>query len=401
MSNGSGSWLFAMSKLICNSVDLVNVTLSPIKDVKFNNYSNFTEVLLPHFKLTKMGIPEAKDIHIIQETIAKINPEIIHIWGLEGFWTQLYAKGYIKGNVIVEIQGLLQPCYEVFWGGISPREFVLRSICLRNLLYRNSFLPNRRRVFKEKGNQANAMLKNCKVVSTQSDWVRGQIKFNLSPYCKIYNTLRPIRSEFWEAEKWQKHVGTCRIFTSMSYYLPFKGIHVLIKAVSILKKKYDNVILEIAGVEKKDLIWYRQFSYLKYLQKLSKQLGVADNVIYVGSLTAKQIVEHLQCSDVFVNPSFVESFSASTAEALALGVPTVTAYAGAMPDFSKNRNVALYYSPMDYSDCASKILTLLENHEVREALIKNANIEMESLCSSDKVLERQLSIYECMMSNNV
>lgn len=398
ISNGSGSWLFAMSKIIRKSVELVNMTSTTVDEVVCNKYEDLTEVIIPNYKL-KNGLPSEGEINQIVTAVEEIKPDIIHIWGIEGFWAQLYVDGYIKGNVIVEIQGLLHPCYEVFWGGLNPYTFVFKSLCIRNLLYGSSFLPKRRRIFQKRGEQSESVLGRCKVVSTQSNWVREQIQFVLDSKCKIYKTLRPIRNEFWEAEKWHKHSGSCRIFTSMSYFMPFKGIHVLIKAVSILKKKYSNVVLEIAGVEQSDLVWYRQFSYTKYLRGLSKHLGIEDNVVYVERLSAKQIVEHLHRCDVFVNPSFVESFSASTAEALAMGVPTVAAYSGAMPDFSTNKDVALYYSPMDYTACAAKILTLIENEDVRNELCCNAQNEIAVLCGSENVHNVQLSIYKDVFDN--
>lgn len=398
INKGSGSWLFAMSKIICDSVELINATLSSVEQVTYNNYGSFSEVLIPSYKL-KDGIPEEKNICTIQETIENINPDIIHIWGLESFWGSLYAKGYIKGKVILEVQGLMKPCYEVFWAGLNPFSVVMKTLCVRDIVYPNSRLLRGRKAFKFRSQQSEYVLSNCNTISTQSRWVRDQIKFLIGKQCKVYNTLRPIRQEFWDASPWQAHRNSCRIFTSMSYYLPFKGIHVLIQAVALLKQKYSNVLLEIAGVEEKDTIWYRQFAYIKLLIKLAKKMGVIDNVKFVGRLSASEIICHLHACDVFVNPSFVESYSASTAEALAVGVPTVVAYSGAMPDFSVNKKVSLYYSPMDYADCAAKITTMIENDKVRNELTENAKNEVKNLCGSESVKKVQLAIYNEVLKN--
>ncbi len=396
VSKGSGSWLFAMCRIICNSVELINATLSNVDQVVYNKYDTFSEVLIPKFKL-KDGIPEEKNTKVIQEVIETINPDIIHIWGIEGFWGLLYAKGFIKGRVILEIQGLMGPCYESFWGGINPKMFALRSRCLREFLYSGSRLYKNRKVFMERSKQSEYVLSTCRAVSTQSRWVRNQIKFVIGEGCKVYNTLRPIRQEFWDAEQWKSHDNSYKIFTSLSYYMPFKGLHILIKALSLLKHNHNNVVLEIAGIEKKDLIWYRQFPYIKYLIKLAKKLDVYNNISFVGRLNASEIVKHLRESDVFVNPSFVESYSATTAEAMAVGIPIVAAYAGAMPDFSANQAVALYYSPMDYVDCAAKITVMMENSTIRNELILNSKNEIKNICGSDRVREAQLGIYYDMM----
>ena len=193
------------------------------------------------------------------------------------------------------------PCYESFWGGINPKMFALRSRCLREFLYSGSRLYKNRKVFMERSKQSEYVLSTCRAVSTQSRWVRNQIKFVIGEGCKVYNTLRPIRQEFWDAEQWKSHDNSYKIFTSLSYYMPFKGLHILIKALSLLKHNHNNVVLEIAGIEKKDLIWYRQFPYIKYLIKLAKKLDVYNNISFVGRLNASEIVKHLRESDVFEN----------------------------------------------------------------------------------------------------
>ena len=400
-SKGSGSWLYAMSKLICNSVELVNATFSNVESVTFNDYHSFSEVLIPRSKM-RGGIPDEKTIKSIQETIERLSPDIIHIWGLENCWSLLYAKGFIKGRVLIEIQGLMGPCHDSFWGGLDPKHVRKESFCIRDVVYPETRLSRVKEQFKRRSEQANFVLSRCAAISTQSRWVREQVQFLISSNCKIYNTLRPIRQNFWDAKPWEEHDGrTCRIFTSMSYYHPFKGVHVLILALPLIKKRYEKVILEIAGVEERDLVWYRQFSYIKYLQKLAQKLNVSDSLVFVGRLNASQIIEHLRLCDVFVNPSFVESFSASTAEALSLGVPSVVSFAGAMPDFSENKQVTLFYSPMDYVSCAAKIIELRDNKNKREELCNNSKKEIKEYCSASNVFKAQMAIYNDLLMTDL
>jgi glycosyltransferase involved in cell wall biosynthesis len=100
----------------------------------------------------------------------------------------------------------------------------------------------------------------------------------------------------------------------------------------------------------------------------------------------------LDC-DVFINPSFVESFSASAVEALSLGVPSLLAYSGAMPGFSEKVRVAEYYNPLDYFDAAAKTLELVNNKEKAESLGGNASAYIRDLCAPGSVCKCQLDIY--------
>lgn len=402
VSDGSGSWLHAMSRLIKDSVELTNVARASVADVTYNSYDTFHEVLIPSFNYKDKKVVKEIVADRIQTIINKINPDIIHIWGTEGCWATLFAQGYVKGKVLLEIQGLMEPISDVFWGGLNPFEVWRKSLCVRNIVYPSQGFHRRISSFQQDGQEEKYILQKAKYVSTQSNWVRDQIQFYLPESCKVYNTLRPIRQEFWDAEPWcRKKDDTVRIFTSMSYYDPFKGMHILAKAVSVLKKKYHKIVLEIAGVRKEDLVWYRQYDCIKYLKKLAIKLGVWNNIEFVGRLTAPQIINHLQNCDVFVNPSFVESFSASTAEALSLGVPTVLAYAGAMPDFSINQDVALYYSPMDHTACAARIVHLVENDEIRKTLTDNARLVIMEKCCNENVKKIQLSIYSDLINRTI
>ena len=103
---------------------------------------------------------------------------------------------------------------------------------------------------------------------------------------------------------------------------------------------------------------------------------------------------------VYVNPSLVESYSAAAAEALLLGVPSVLAYSGAMPDFSEELAVCLYYSPMDYIACAMQIDTLYREGEIRSQLTCNAIKIMTKKCDFENIRQTQLSIYDNIIKSH-
>ena len=121
--------------------------------------------------------------------------------------------------------------------------------------------------------------------------------------------------------------------------------------------------------------------------------------MFLGRLNEKELVEHLLSSDVFINPSFVESFSASSVEALALGVPSLLAYAGAMPEFSNKEKIAEYYCPLDFYDGAAKVLSLLEGDEKNEALSITSYTCIRESFKSEAVRKCQIDIYSKVLSS--
>ena len=391
-SSGSGSWLYGMMNVICNQVELYNITESNIKNVQNIKTSYITEYVLPKYTLVN-GVPSTDNIRVIQEIVNTIQPDIIHVWGIENYWAELYRKGYIKDPVLLEIQGLLSSCASVFYGGLTPSEIKLTH-GFKELIRPFVKLENQYKVYYKKGEMEGKLIGSFKYVSTQSDWTRGQL-FSIidTTSCRIFDTLRPIRNEFYLSKKWSSsHSRNLKIFTSMSYSVPFKGMHILLKAFALIVKKYPNAVLEIAGFNPY-VPYYRCDGYIRYLKRIMKKLKIEKNVFFPGKLNAVQLIEHLLESQLFVNPSFVESYSAATAEALYLGVPSVLSYAGAMPNFGDDGKIALFYSPLDYVDCANKIIRLIGSTNFCEDISINAIQTMTSKCNPQMVADRQIAIY--------
>lgn len=390
--SGSGSWLYGMKSIISGKVDLYNITSTNVPEITKLSSKDIVEYIIPEYPLQD-GIPSSDDISKILGVIAEIQPDIIHIWGMERYWARLYQRGFITGYpVLLEIQGVLSSLCNVFYGGLSPKE-IISTYGFREIVRPWDRLNKQYDRNKERAEDESLILKSFNYISTQSTWTRNQIGFYTSSDCKIYETLRPIRQEFYEAEKWNKKKQEApRIYASVSYNAPFKGLHVLLKALSLIVKKYPTAKLTIAGFNP-NKPFYKENGYNRYVKKLISELELSNNVEFPGSLNAKEIIAHLQNTDVFVNPSFVESYSAAAAEALYLGVPSVLSYAGALPNFSELDNIALYYSPMDFVDCAVKIIGMFEEKDRAIIFSQNSIRRMNEMCSREMVSEKQIRIY--------
>lgn len=94
-----------------------------------------------------------------------------------------------------------------------------------------------------------------------------------------------------------------------------KNVDLIIKTVGILKNSVPGIKCVIIGdgPEKKALI------------KLSKNLGVSENIVFKGFLESHdEVISHIKSSKVFVLPSTREGFGIVVLEANACGIPVVT-----------------------------------------------------------------------------
>lgn len=391
VSKGSGSWLYAMRDLLSDKIDLYNICLGSGSDCTKNEDFGICEYQLPkQFVSSKDKGPLYANIKKIVE---EVHPDIIHIWGTESVWASVFPHIETNVKIVLEIQGLLTSCACVYWAGLTPKE-VRECNSLWGLFIPSLSLKRGYKLLQKKGDKEREIIKQYSIISTQSDWTRRQLlAYGIGVDTNIYQTLRPIRDTFFKSPLWQPHHRTdVIIFTSFSYIVPFKGLHTLLKMMGLLVKHNSNIYLRLAGSSFSGGKYFVD-GYSKYIRKIIKDEGLEKNVEFLGRLDAERLASGLLDCDVFINPSFVESFSAAAVEALSLGVPSLLAYSGAMPGFSEKIKVAEYYNPLDYFDAAAKVIELVENKEKAKKMGDTGSAYIRELCAPDSVCKRQLDIY--------
>lgn len=107
---------------------------------------------------------------------------------------------------------------------------------------------------------------------------------------------------------------------------PQKGVNILIEAVGKLKKELVGYTITIAGPGEE--------SYLEELRTQAIQCGVADIIHFAGAVYAEEKWPLYRKADLFVLPSWSESFGIVVAEALACGTPVITTKGAPWEDLS-------------------------------------------------------------------
>lgn len=395
---GTGSWLQPLAEKLQESgeVQIINITSGKTDTVIRQDFGSIQQWIIPIRPGKGYGQIASKttctEIAQIEEKVA---PDLVHIWGTEQIWASVYQQGFIKTKALLDIQGLLFSYTDYYYGGLSFSD-ILHCIHLKEMMMPWRTLWNKKRIFRKRGLTELACLEDISCISYQSEWVKNQL-VDINPTARYFPTKIMLRNMFYDCAPWKYTPCGNKpvIFSFCSAAVPYKGMHTLLKALSILKQKYPHITLNLAGrinVGNKLLDGYSIF-----LHKLIKRYNLEDNVHYTGPLNEAQIIGHLQKSNVCVVPSYIETYCLAFAESMIVGVPTVASFAGAMPELAVHEREALFYNSMDYKTCAAHISTLIENKEYAEFISKNGLSRRKKQNDINTVVQTQLNIYNSII----
>lgn len=106
---------------------------------------------------------------------------------------------------------------------------------------------------------------------------------------------------------------------------PYKNCDGLLRAWALVRDELTGRQLAIVGAG-------RDEKYLASLRALAAELGIGEEVVFVGGVKLEETVDFYRAADVFVYPSLNETFGLPILEAMACGCPVVTSGTSAMPE---------------------------------------------------------------------
>lgn len=143
-----------------------------------------------------------------------------------------------------------------------------------------------------------------------------------------------------------------------------------------------------------ETIWLFQIFEVSY-----KKLELEQNVSFVWALNSEQLVERLQQCSMFIQSSFVESYSLALAEAMAIGVPCIVSKAGAMPELVENGRSGMLYNPYCIGELSQSIIHLIQNPQQSSMFSQHALQVGRERNQSERVVETQMKIYNMILNN--
>lgn len=297
-------------------------------------------------KKLRLGSDNIKDyIQFFTSIIEKLNPDVIHIHGSEFQYCYAMCVAAEKCNlldkVVISIQGLVSVYAEHMYANIP--NLVIYKYTIKELLTKNNVYSTYK-AYKKRGRFEIKSLEMVSHVMGRTEWDKACTKL-INPECIYHFGNETLRKNFysgeWQYENSKKH----SIFASQGV-LPLKGIHILIRAIALLKEKYPNISLRVAGqdITKGNLI--NGSTYGIYIRRLINKYELQNNVTFIGPQNAEQMKNELLNSNVFVSPSAIENSPNSLGEAMLLGVPCISSDVGGVTDMLNHKKEGFVY-PFD------------------------------------------------------
>lgn len=215
-----------------------------------------------------------------------------------------------------------------------------------------------------------------KMIFTRADFVQA-ISNYLAEWAKETGVKCPVEvvPNGVDIDKFKSQISNLKsnekILITTSRLVKKNGIDDVIKSLQYLP---ENIKFTILGTGPDDGM----------LKKLARELGVENRISFLGHVDHKEMPKYLHSADIFIRPSLSEGMGNSFIEAMAAGLPVIATPVGGIPDFLKDPSnssgqvpTGLFCEIRSPKSIAEKVKIYLENSDLREKIIKNAQKMVE------------------------
>jgi phosphatidylinositol alpha-1,6-mannosyltransferase len=155
------------------------------------------------------------------------------------------------------------------------------------------------------------------------------------------------------------------VVVCVSRLVPRKGQDALIRALPEIRRRVPGAALLVVGGG----------PYRSSLQRLARERGVADDVVFTGSVSWEELPAHYAAGDVYAMPCRtrrggldVEGLGIVYLEASATGLPVVAGDSGGAPDAVREGETGYVVGGRDVTAIADRVATLLADPDLARRL---------------------------------
>lgn len=387
--NCTGGWLKSLDKAIQDKIDL-HVAFYDRKypehfQVRRTNYYSLASK--DKLKLIRRRIllfwGKNPDISVYLKLIDEVKPDVIHIHGTEKNF--IHIAGHTTVPVVLSIQSIQTVMNHKYFSGIKKTEL--------SLLYFFNDYYKAYKDFLKQGEIERECVKRLKYVIGRTDWDR-RVYSVLAPGTEYFTCNEILRDSFYRNE-WTEHFSTqdkMTVHTTMGPLL-FKGFETICMTVSLLDKAGYRIEWRVAGVGTDSEI----NRIVK--RKLGREYP-SEGLVLLGSLNESDLVDRMLESDIFVSPTHQDNSSNALCEAMMLGMPCISTFAGGCGSLITDKVNGLLVQDGDPWALAGAVVELSQNRHLALSLGTKARKDSLMRHSPETITENLLDIYSTVCRND-
>ncbi|HEV2178410.1 MAG TPA: N-acetyl-alpha-D-glucosaminyl L-malate synthase BshA [Terriglobia bacterium] len=210
---------------------------------------------------------------------------------------------------------------------------------------------------------------------------------------------RPVEMipNFVNCDVFQPADGECRredfarddekILAHLSNFRPVKRVEDVVEIFARVRREIPAKLMMIGdGPDRASAEW------------LAREKNLTRDVIFLGK--QNQVQDLLNCADVMLLPSELESFGLAALEAMACGVPAVCSRVGGIPEVMTDGVEGYLAAPHDVETMAARALDILTQPGRRETMGRAARTRAQSQFCSDKIIPLYEDLYRRVLDGS-
>lgn len=162
-----------------------------------------------------------------------------------------------------------------------------------------------------------------------------------------------------------------------------KGVHVMLESATRILSERPGTQFLLVGTG----------YYLEDLKRQAWQLGIGENVHFLGYVGDAELLQLYKIADAVCIPSLYEPFGIVALEGMAAQVPVVTSDVGGLKDFVENMVTGVTTYAGDSGSLAWGLLQVLRNPELAKRLRETAYDKVRHIYNWKVIASRTYEVY--------
>ncbi|MBO5199775.1 MAG: glycosyltransferase family 4 protein [Clostridia bacterium] len=387
----SGTWMIDLSNKIAAD-DNIELAVACVFGNEFKRIEHNQKIyyLLPGGG--KQLLFYNKNFSTYWEQIEKdFCPDLVHIHGTEYSHSISYMRRFPEKKYLLTIQGIISKIAEKNDGELTFWQKLRYRTLFDNLHFKGMF--ESKLLMKKNSKYEKEIISRCSYATGRTDWDKFFMQ-SVNKELKYFRVNYNLRDEFYKSDKWSmENIDRHTIYASNSPQTPFKGGHIALKALAIVKEKYPDVKMRILSAKDADGNIKVRVGYSKYCHKLIGKFALKDNLEFLPRQNAEGVINVMKTSHLCVIPSSMENASATLREAMHIGTPCLASYRGGMTHLLKDGISGFFFDFNEHEYLAGRIIELFENDDLAVKFSKNAIKDAETMHDRVKNIKDMIDVY--------